>query len=61
VVYLANSGSVKVGVTPKAQIPNCWINPGVHETIEFIKIPNRYLAGITEVALKGHVANKRNS
>ncbi|MDN3725226.1 DUF2797 domain-containing protein [Aequorivita sp. SDUM287046] len=60
VVYLANSSSVKVGVTRKSQIPTRWIDQGAHEAIEIVEVPNRYLAGITEVALKSHVSDKTN-
>lgn len=60
IVYLANSSSVKVGVTRKGQIPTRWIDQGAHEAIEIVEVPNRYLAGITEVALKDHVADKTN-
>jgi hypothetical protein len=60
VVYLANSSSIKVGVTRKAQIPTRWIDQGAHEAIEVVEVPNRYLAGITEVALKDHVSDKTN-
>lgn len=60
VVYLANSSNVKVGVTRKQQVPTRWIDQGAHEAIEIVEVPNRYLAGITEVALKAHVADKTN-
>ncbi len=60
VVYLANSSDVKVGVTRKSQIPTRWIDQGAHEAIEIVEVPNRYLAGITEVALKDHVSDKTN-
>jgi len=60
VVYLANSSNVKVGVTRKTQIPTRWIDQGAHEAIEIVEVPNRYLAGITEVALKDHVSDKTN-
>lgn len=60
VVYLANSSNVKVGVTRKSQIPTRWIDQGAHEAIEIVETPNRYLAGITEVALKAHVSDKTN-
>src|SRR5690606_36375026 len=60
IVYLANSSNVKVGVTRKKQVPTRWIDQGAHEAIEIVEVPNRYLAGITEVALKDHVADKTN-
>ena len=60
IVYLANSSNVKVGVTRKSQVPTRWIDQGAHEAIEVVEVPNRYLAGITEVALKEHVSDKTN-
>lgn len=60
IVYLANSSNVKVGVTRKQQVPTRWIDQGAHEAIEIVEVPNRYLAGITEIALKEHIADKTN-
>ena len=60
IVYLANSSNIKVGVTRKSQIPTRWIDQGAHEAIEILEAPNRYLAGITEVALKEHLSDKTN-
>lgn len=60
IVYLANSSHLKVGVTRKSQIPTRWIDQGAHEAIEVVEVPNRYLAGITEVALKNFVDDKTN-
>ncbi|SDE11708.1 Protein of unknown function [Pricia antarctica] len=60
IVYLANSSNIKVGVTRKTQVPTRWIDQGAHEAIEIVETPNRYLAGITEVALKDHVGDKTN-
>ncbi len=60
IVYLANSSNIKVGVTRKSQVPTRWIDQGAHEAIEIVEVPNRYLAGITEVALKDHLSDKTN-
>ena len=60
VVYLANSSNIKVGVTRKSQVPTRWIDQGAHEAIEIVEVPNRYLAGITEVSLKDHISDKTN-
>ncbi len=60
IVYLANSSNVKVGVTRKNQVPTRWIDQGAHEALEIIETPNRYLAGISEVALKAHISDKTN-
>ena len=59
-VYLALSSEVKVGVTRKTQMPTRWIDQGATQAISIVEVPNRYLAGITEVALKNHYADKTN-
>lgn len=60
IVYLALSSEVKVGVTRKTQMPTRWIDQGANKAIALVEVPNRYLAGITEVALKNHYADKTN-
>jgi hypothetical protein len=60
IVYLALSSEVKVGVTRKTQVPTRWIDQGAEKAISIVEVPNRYLAGITEVALKSHFADKTN-
>lgn len=60
IVYLALSSEVKVGVTRKTQMPTRWIDQGAEKAIVVVEVPNRYLAGITEVALKNHFADKTN-
>lgn len=60
VVYLACSSELKVGVTRKTQVPTRWIDQGAEKAIVLVEVPNRYLAGIAEVALKSHVADKIN-
>ncbi|MCF6350088.1 MAG: DUF2797 domain-containing protein [Flavobacteriaceae bacterium] len=58
IVYLALSSAVKVGVTRKLQVPTRWIDQGASKAIIMLEVPNRYLAGITEVALKEFVSDK---
>ena len=60
IVYLALSSEIKVGVTRKTQVPTRWIDQGADEAIAIVEVPNRYLAGITEVALKNHYVDKTN-
>jgi len=60
IVYLALSSEIKVGVTRKTQVPTRWIDQGAVQAIPIVEVPNRYLAGITEVALKNHYADKTN-
>ncbi|WP_457617438.1 DUF2797 domain-containing protein [Lutibacter sp.] len=58
IVYLAVSSNLKVGVTRKTQVPTRWIDQGATAAIEVVEVPNRYLAGIAEVALKSFVSDK---
>lgn len=58
IVYLALSSNVKVGVTRKTQVPTRWIDQGANKAIVFVETPNRYLAGIAEVAMKEFVSDK---
>ena len=60
IVYLALSSKVKVGVTRKTQVPTRWIDQGATKALSILEVPNRYLAGIAEVALKNYVADKTN-
>ncbi|MFL9844689.1 DUF2797 domain-containing protein [Flavobacterium rhizosphaerae] len=60
VVYLASSNDMKVGVTRKTQVPTRWIDQGASFAMPIVEVPNRYLAGITEVALKAHFSDKIN-
>jgi hypothetical protein len=60
IVYLALSSEVKVGVTRKTQVPTRWIDQGAVQALPIVEVPNRYLAGITELALKEHYADKTN-
>ena len=60
IVYLALSTEIKVGVTRKTQVPTRWIDQGASRAIAIVEVPNRYLAGITEVALKNHYTDKTN-
>lgn len=60
VVYIASASDMKVGVTRKTQVPTRWIDQGASQAMPIIEVPNRYLAGITEVALKNHFSDKIN-
>lgn len=60
IVYFSLSSELKVGVTRKTQIPYRWIDQGAVQALPIAEVPNRYLAGITEVALKNHFSDKTN-
>jgi hypothetical protein len=60
IVYLARSSAVKVGITRGSQLPTRWIDQGATDAIVFARVPNRYTAGIVEVALKEHLTDRTN-
>jgi hypothetical protein len=60
VVYLSQTSGIKVGVTRNTQVPTRWIDQGAIRAIELARTPNRYTAGLLEVAMKAHIADKTN-
>ncbi|MDO4763459.1 MAG: DUF2797 domain-containing protein [Flavobacteriaceae bacterium] len=60
IVYLAYTGEVKVGVTRESQIPTRWIDQGATLALPIARTENRYEAGVIEVELKKHIADKTN-
>lgn len=60
VVYLSLTSGIKVGVTRSSQVPTRWIDQGSIRALELARTPNRYTAGVMEVALKTHLADKTN-
>ncbi len=59
-VYLSFTSGIKVGVTRHTQIPARWIDQGAVAAIKLAQTPNRYTAGLIEVALKSHFNDKTN-
>jgi hypothetical protein len=60
VVYLSLTSGIKVGVTRGSQVPTRWIDQGAIRALVFARTPNRYSAGLLEVALKEYLADKTN-
>jgi hypothetical protein len=60
VVYLSLTSDLKIGVTRLSQVPTRWIDQGAVRAIELARTPNRYTAGLIEVAMKVHMADKTN-
>ncbi len=59
-VYLALSPGIKVGVTRYNQIPTRWIDQGADRAVRLARTPNRFTAGLLEVALKDIFPDKTN-
>ncbi len=52
IVYLADSGGLKVGITRQTQVPIRWIDQGAVCALPWIAVSSRYMAGLCEVFLK---------
>lgn len=60
VVYLANSSSLKVGITRVANIPSRWVDQGATQALPILTVKSRYISGLVEVMLKESVNDKTN-
>lgn len=58
--YLSNTSGLKIGVTRTTQVPTRWIDQGASQAIVIAETPYRQAAGLVEVALKEHLADKTN-
>lgn len=58
--YLSNTSGLKIGVTRTTQVPTRWIDQGASQAIVIAETPYRQAAGLVEVALKAHLADKTN-
>ena len=59
-VYISKTAGIKVGVTRTTNIPYRWIDQGAIEAIIIAETPYRQLAGLIEVELKQHLADRTN-
>ncbi len=57
-VYLSNTSGVKVGITRAGQIPTRWVDQGATQALPVFRVDTRYHAGLIEVILKNHVADR---
>lgn len=60
VVYLSQTGGIKVGVTRATQVPTRWIDQGAVAALIIARTPYRQLAGLIEVELKKTFADRTN-
>ena len=59
-VYLANSSGLKVGITRAVNVPYRWIDQGATQGLLLAKMHSRYFAGLLEVQVAQHIADKTN-
>jgi hypothetical protein len=58
IVYLANSSTVKVGITRINQVPTRWIDQGAIQAIPIMRVSTRQQSGFVEVAFKQEVSDR---
>lgn len=61
-VYLANTGTVKVGITRHVtdSVSSRWLDQGATQAMPIMRVKNRLLSGLVETAFKSHIADKTN-
>jgi len=61
-VYLANTGTLKVGITRHVTegVSSRWMDQGASQAMAIMRVPNRKVSGLVETAFKEHVADKTN-
>ncbi len=57
-VYLANSSSVKVGITRGTQLPTRWLDQGASQAMPIFRVKTRQQSGFVEDALRAHVSDR---
>ncbi|MFQ3237586.1 MAG: hypothetical protein ACI9C4_003175, partial [Paraglaciecola sp.] len=61
-VYLANTGTLKVGITRHVteQVSSRWLDQGATQAMAIMRVQNRLTSGLVETALKEHIGDKTN-
>lgn len=57
-VYLANSSTVKVGITRGTQLPTRWLDQGASQGLPIFRVKTRQQSGFVEDALRAHVSDR---
>lgn len=60
IVYLANSSSLKVGITRQTQVPTRWIDQGAVQALPLIEVSSRYLSGLVEDLFRTWLGDRTN-
>lgn len=60
IVYLANSSTIKVGITRATQVPTRWIDQGAIQALPIIRVRSRLQSGLLEMMFKQHITDKTN-
>jgi hypothetical protein len=58
VVYLANTSSIKVGITRSTQVPTRWMDQGATQAQPIARVQTRYQSGLLEVLCAREVGDR---
>jgi hypothetical protein len=58
IVYLANSGGIKVGLSRHSQLPTRFIDQGAEQACVIYRVANRRLAGLIESVIAGKISDR---
>ena len=58
IVYLANTSSVKVGITRATQVPTRWIDQGATQAQPIARVQTRYQSGLLEILCAREVGDR---
>jgi len=61
-VYIANTGSLKVGITRHVtdQVSSRWMDQGATQATVMLRVPDRLTSGLVETLCKKHIGDKTN-
>lgn len=61
-VYLANTGTIKIGITRHVSdaISSRWLDQGATQAIVVMRVPDRLVSGLVETIFKQHIGDKTN-
>ncbi|WP_343861412.1 DUF2797 domain-containing protein [Aliiglaciecola litoralis] len=61
-VYLANTGTTKIGITRHVTdgISSRWIDQGATQALAILRVKSRLVSGLVETVFKQHIADKTN-
>ena len=61
-IYLANTGTVKVGITRQISegVSTRWMDQGATQATVMLRVPDRLTSGLVETLCKDHIADKTN-
>ncbi|MDH4466796.1 MAG: DUF2797 domain-containing protein [Bacteriovoracaceae bacterium] len=58
IIYLANTGDIKIGITRNTNYPTRWVDQGASQVIPLVSVKDRLTAGLVEMELAKKYSDK---